>query len=177
MSFSFDPFPELLTSRLRLRDYKKEDYAQVFFLRSDKQVNKFIKRKPAKNMLEAEAFVKKVRKSMSEGKNVNWAITYHSHPDMIGSICIWNFSPDLKTGEIGYDLHPDHQKKGIMQEAMQAVIQYGFDILKLDNLKAYTNYTNLSSIKLLQKNGFELTEEKDSDDKNNVILRLKKSIN
>lgn len=174
MSFSFNPFPVLHTSRLCLRNYCEEDYDQVFFLRSDQEVNRYIKRVHPKKIEEAIAFVNKVQTSMNNGENVNWVICTREDPKMMGSICLWNFSPDLKTGEIGYDLHPDHQKKGIMNEALKAVLKFGFETLKLDHIKAYTDGSNESSKKLLVKNGFLIQkDEKDQDNENNIILDLK----
>ena len=175
MSFSFDPFPELQTSRLQLRSFSEEDYAQVFFLRSDKEVNKYIKRVYPKKIEEAIAFVNKVQSSMKNGENVNWAICQKEDPKMMGSICLWNFSSDHKTGEVGYDLHPDYQNMGYMNEAMKAVLRFGFEELQLDHIKAYTHHSNESSKKLLKNNGFVvLPDEKDVDNKDNIILSLSK---
>ena len=54
----------------------------------------------------------------------------------------------------GYALHPDQQGKGLMQEAMTAVLEYGFKIMKLHSIEANVNPNNLSSIKLLVRNNF-----------------------
>ena len=175
MNFSFDPFPVLRTSRLQLRIFSEEDYAQVFFLRSDQEVNKYIKRVYPKKIEEAIAFVNKVQSSMKNGENVNWAICKKEDLKMMGSICLWNFSSDLKTGEVGYDLHPDYQNMGYMNEAMKAVLRFGFEELQLDHIKAFTHHSNESSKKLLKNNGFEmLPDEKDDDNKDNIILSLSK---
>ena len=39
-----------------------------------------------------------------------------NHFEMIGSICLWNFTDNQKSAEIGYDLSPKYQRKGIMNE-------------------------------------------------------------
>lgn len=175
MNFSFDPFPVLQTSRLQLRNFSEEDYTQVFFLRSDKEVNKYIKRVHPKEIEEAIAFVHKVQSSMKKGENVNWAISKREDLKMMGSICLWNFSSDHKTAEVGYDLHPDYQNMGYMNEAMKAVLKYGFEELLLDHIKAFTHHSNESSKKLLKNNGFViLPDEKDVDNKDNIILSLSK---
>lgn len=175
MNFSFDPFPVLQTSRLQLRAFSEEDYEQVFFLRSDKEVNRYIKRVYPKKIEEAAAFVNKVQSSMKNGENVNWAICQKEDLKMMGSICLWNFSSDHKTGEVGYDLHPDYQNTGYMNEAIKAVLRFGFEELHLDHIKAFTHHSNENSKKLLMNNGFViLPDEKDDDNKDNIILSLSK---
>ena len=56
--------------------------------------------------------------------------------------------------ELGYLLHPSHQQKGLMQEAVVAVLLYGFSAIKLHSVEANINPANVASKKLLEKNGF-----------------------
>ena len=51
---------------------------------------------------------------------------------------------------------PEHQGKGIMREAVQAVLQFGFNTLQLKCIEAVSRTGNLRSIKLLEKFGFVL---------------------
>ena len=64
---------------------------------------------------------------------------------------MWNFSSDRKTAELGYDLLPEFFNKGIMSEALQQVILFGQETLKLNTIEAYTHQDNSNSIKLLEK--------------------------
>ena len=61
---------------------------------------------------------------------------------MIGSICLWNFSEDRKVAEIGYDLDPKYQRKGIMTESINAVLNFGFRKLSLEKIEAFTQKQN-----------------------------------
>ncbi|HEY9362570.1 MAG TPA: GNAT family protein, partial [Chitinophagaceae bacterium] len=54
----------------------------------------------------------------------------------------------------GYSLLPDHQRKGIMQEALKAVLDFGFNVLQLHSLEANASPENEASLKLLEKNNF-----------------------
>jgi ribosomal-protein-alanine N-acetyltransferase len=67
-------------------------------------------------------------------------------------------------------LHPDFQAKGIMNEALLAVIKFGFEIMKVNTIDAEVDPNNIPSIKLLYRNGFVLTREAP----NTVIYSLKK---
>ena len=75
-------------------------------------------------------------------------------PNLIGVVCLWNFTEDLRTAELGYELMPAFQKQGFMQEAISSVLHYGFEQIFLDNIEAFTHKKNKNSIKLLKKNGF-----------------------
>ncbi len=87
-----------------------------------------------------------------------WVISLKNAPGLIGTICLWNFDTEKNMAEIGYELMPDHQGAGIMNEAMQAVANYSFDELQLRILAALTHPDNEASVNLLKRNGFVLDE-------------------
>lgn len=175
MSFKFLEFPNLATDRLVLRKITKSDGPTIFFLRTDKEVNKYIHRPiPHKTVKEAEDFIDKTTLGIESGKNINWGISLPYETDLIGSICLWNFSEDRKKAEVGYDLHPNYHSQGIMSEALCRIIEFGFLDLKLDEIEAFTHYKNESSKKLLIKNNFILNKDRSDDDNpNNINFVLK----
>ena len=90
---------------------------------------------------------------------------------MIGTICFWNLSADRRSAELGFELHPDHQGKGYMDEAMKEVIGFAFRS-GFTCLDAYTHKDNLASTKLLLKHGFVHDEKRKDPD--NMIFSLAK---
>lgn len=171
-----DNFQELETTRLLLRKLVETDWQMIRYLRSDREVNKFVKRPSAETKDKALAFIARTNNGIKSGLLYQWCISMKNSPAMIGNICLWNFSEDCKTAEMGYDLSPDFQGRGIMDEAMKAVLDYGFNQLKLNLVEAFTNYQNESSKKLLIRNHFTWNKtRKDPDDEDNVIYELDKS--
>ncbi len=175
---NFTPFPEIETERLVLRQLIPSDAAVIQFLRSDPEVNKFIVRPTAETLEDALAFIKKVNTGIENNENIYWCIANKLAPSkMLGSISLWHFSEDKLTGEVGYDLHTDSQAKGIMTEALKAVLNYGFKDLQLQTIEAYTQFENKASIKLLKKQGFNLLpDRKDEGFPKNIIFSLKKGL-
>lgn len=170
---NFTPFPELITDRLLLRQLQITDWKEIVFLRSDREVNRFVKRPQAKNKTEALAFIDKITTATKNNESLYWCITLKKYPEMIGSISLWNFSKDLKTGEVGYDLNPKFQGKGIMNEAMKAILNFGFINLQFERIEAFTHRDNEASKKLLLKNNFKLVNDRrDSEDSDNIIFEL-----
>ncbi|UPS91946.1 GNAT family N-acetyltransferase [Bizionia sp. M204] len=167
-------FTEILTKRLRLRKLTHSDWEAISFLRSDPDVNKFVKRAPAETQEKALAFIAKICQAIETNSSLYWVITEQGHNQMIGSICLWNFSEDRKKAEVGYDLHPNSQGKGIMNEALKAIINFGFNSINLKSIEAYTQKNNTASINLLECHGFKLVVGKqDADNLKNAIYALR----
>ena len=148
----------------------------VSFLRSDKTINQFVKRPRAETKEKALEFITKIRSGIDNQDLYYWKIAEKNQKEMIGSICLWNFSKDRKIAEIGYVLSPDYQGQGIMNESLKYVLDFGFRKLNLDLVEAYTHNQNSSSKKLLEKNGFSLVEGKiDKNNSDNIVYELKKA--
>ncbi len=150
-------FPTLTTERLTLRQPLESDVQEIFLLRSDTMVNKYLDRQPSETLEEALSFIKKVNENFSNNNGCYWAITHTDNKKLIGTICLFDFSDELKKCEIGYELLPNYQGKGIMNEALEKIIEFTFQTLGLETIDAFTHKDNQSSTRLLQKFNFEET--------------------
>ena len=161
---NFTPFPELSTERLTLRQMNSGDENEIFILRSDKRVLEFIDIPKAETVADAAKFIDKINNLIANNESIMWAICLKSSPTLIGNICFWNIIQDKLVAEIGYSLLPHFQGKGIMQEAVIKVIEYGFQTLQLNSIVADLHPNNIKSIKLLERNGFVYTGKSQEDD-------------
>jgi ribosomal-protein-alanine N-acetyltransferase len=150
----FDPFPVLTTGRLVLRQPCLEDADAVFSLRSDEKVMQFIGRPPAKSREDAEQLIGKIMNSLRDREGITWAITVKDEPVLQGTIGFWRIIKEHHRAEIGYLLNPLYQGRGLMQEALETVIAYGFETMKLHSIEAHVNPANEASVRLLLRNGF-----------------------
>ena len=75
-------------------------------------------------------------------------------PKLLGIIGYYRIQPENYRAEIGYMLSPDHHGKGIIPEAVNRLIKYGFEDLKLHSIEAVIDPENYASEKVLQKCGF-----------------------
>jgi ribosomal-protein-alanine N-acetyltransferase len=153
----------LHSERLLLRKLLPQDWEMISYLRSDKDVNKFVKRPNADTKEKALAFIEKIARGLEDQTFYYWAITKKGSDKMIGSICLWNFSEDRLTAELGYDLCPEYHKQGIMNESLEMVLAFGFQNLQLTQIDAFTQKNNTNSCKLLTRNGFVLNESRNDD--------------
>ena len=175
---NFTPFPVLKTPRLILRQLEISDEQDIFFLRTDEEVNKYVDRPKATSLDDARIFINKINKGIAENTALYWGITIDGA--FAGTICLWNIDPAMEKAETGYELLPKFQGKGIMQEALIAVLEYAFDKMGLRCIEAYLHGENERSLKLLEKYKFTKDEEAeakmDKEEKENgmVIYSLHK---
>jgi ribosomal-protein-alanine N-acetyltransferase len=165
------PLPVFTTERLKLRQLLESDVEEIFSLRSDTIINKYLDRKPSVILDDSLNFIRKIIEN-SELKY--WGIELKESKKLIGTICLFGFSDEHKKCEIGYELLSDFQGKGIMNEAARAIIEYAFNTLLLKTIDACTHKDNQNSTNLLQKINFEKIEIIDETNPDLIVFRLTK---
>lgn len=152
---SFTPFPKISTNRLLLCRIKKKHAAALLQLRSSEKIMQFIDKERSKTIAEMEVLINKIDNDIAAGDGINWCIVLKENPDvLVGIISFWRLIKQHYRAEMGYMLHYDHWNKGIMTEAVNAVIDFGFNNMKLHSIEAHINPSNAASAALLEKAGF-----------------------
>ena len=144
----------IVTPRLILRQLSINDEKEIFILRSDEELLKFLDIPKASSLDDAHIFINKINNGIEKGEWFYWAITLNNHDRLIGTICLWNFSKDRTQAEIGYQLLKEYQGKGYMQEALQKILNFAFNKVKLKSIQAELSPRNLKSLKILERNNF-----------------------
>jgi len=152
---------------LRLRRLTSEDAQEIYSLRSNESVNLYLDRQPALSLDDAHVFIEKINATIDKNDGIYWAICLKENPRLIGTICYFDFSETEESAEIGYELHPFYQHKGIMHEALSVIIPFGFQTLGLKSIAAVLSADNENSIRLLEKNRFR--QEPDGVDDNKLV--------
>lgn len=155
---------ELNSTRLLLRKLCQNDKHALFTIRKDEQVNRFVNRGLQKHVDEAEAFIQNINAGIDKQKWLYWAICIKPALEMVGTICLWHFNEKEQTAEIGYELNPQFQGKGIMSEALKVVLNFAFKHLHLIEIKAFTHRENAPSTNLLIRNHFSFLHEAENED-------------
>lgn len=152
---NFTPFPTLTTDRLILRQLETTDAEAVFAHRNDDKVNTYLDDFRHSCMEETLAFIYRVQKEITVGKTILWVLAQKGRNRFMGTVCLWNISKEEGKAETGYTLDPEFYGMGYMQEALEKIIDYGFNTMKLTTIEAYTHEHNQSSIRLLLRNNFK----------------------
>ncbi len=153
-AFSFLPFQNLESERLLLRQITPDDVNEIFALRSNPETMKYIPRPLATTKDDAMGHIKMIQDKIVSNEGINWAITEKGNPKMIGIIGHYRIRWEHFRSEIGYMLLPEHQGKGIITEAIQLLVDYGFNEMKMHSLEAIIDPENTASARVLEKNNF-----------------------
>jgi ribosomal-protein-alanine N-acetyltransferase len=154
LTINFTPFPNLETERLILRRVNTNDVNEIFALRSNPETMKYIPRPLAKSIDDSLEHIETIDAKIDTNEGINWAITYKDNPKLIGIIGHYRIKPENFRAEVGYMLLPEYNGKGIITEAVQEVVKYGFNEMKLHSIEAIIAPENFGSEKVLQKCGF-----------------------
>lgn len=149
------------TERLILRSWKKEDLEPLVRLNTDPQVMEFFSNHLTRE--ESLARLELYTKHLQDHGWGLWAVSVPGVSDFIGWIGLWPISYDAHFApaiEVGWRLLPEFWGKGYATEGARASIQYGFDVLKLDEIVATIVPANLRSIHVAEKLGMH-TDAKD----------------
>ena len=160
-------FPTLETERLILKEISMNDIDFLFEIRNNDANNKFIGRKKS-SLEEVKQFVNDRISDFKEKKGIFWIIYDKETKQDVGSICYWNFNFENNSVEMGYELAPEFQGKGFMQEALSKIIDFGFNELNLQTIEAFTDENNKPSINALLK--FNFIQNKEFDAEENLIM-------
>ncbi|MCK8140832.1 GNAT family N-acetyltransferase [Flavobacterium sp. I-SCBP12n] len=155
LNINFTPFHNLETERLLLRRVDNNDLKEVFALRSNPETMKYIPRPLVTTDEEALAHIAMIESKIESNEGINWAITYKGDPKLIGIIGHYRIKPEHYRAEIGYMILPEFNGMGIVTEAVQEVVKYGFEVMKLHSIEAVIDPDNLGSAKVLEKNNFK----------------------
>ncbi len=148
-------FTALETERLTLDEMRLDDAQDVLNIRSNPVVLTYLGRDPMKDVEEARSWIQNGLNSMIEQTGINWAIREKNQNRLIGLIGFWKVLKERNRAEIGYSLHPDFHRLGYMSEAIQQVLEYGFDTLKFHSVQAEIDPFNDPSRGLLEKMNFK----------------------
>ena len=173
---SFTPFPNLTTERLTLRQLLITDEQDIFTLRSDGEINKYLDRQLSNTIDDARNFINKVNENIHKNDALYWAITLSDRNILVGTICLFGFSDEHNKCEIGYELLTNFQGQGIMKEATEKVIDHAFNTIRVQEIDAFIHKDNQPSIRLLEKLSFRNSHATDNTSPELICFHLTSSM-
>ena len=143
------------TDRMILRKFSIDDYQSVYEFGSNVEVQKYTGDKILTSPIQAKIIIKEVLfpdyKKYGYGR---LAAIFKPENKIIGFAGL-KYLPEFKESDIGFRFLPEYWGKGIATEISLAIIRYGFEVLKLDNIIGIADPMNIGSCRVLEKVGLK----------------------
>ena len=145
------------TDRLILRRYVSEDAPAKFRnWTSDPEVTKYLMWKTHPTPEYTQKITDEWITHYSDNKRYHWAITLKENGDEpIGDIAVVRMDEEVSSVHIGYCLGRKWWHKGIMSEALKAVMDFMFDVVGVNRVESRHDPRNLNSGKVMKKCGMK----------------------
>ncbi|MBQ3528511.1 MAG: GNAT family N-acetyltransferase [Clostridia bacterium] len=145
-----DP-PVLYTDRLTLRRMLKSDYDDMFEYCQSRELTKYLTWEAHPDKGYTHKYLTYIQSKYRAGEFFDWAVIYEGK--MIGTCGFTNIWENHLKAEIGYVISPKYQNMGIATEAVNKVIEFGFETLGLHRIEAHYMVGNDASRRVMEKAG------------------------
>ncbi len=149
------------TERINFIKITKDLVNEYLKMVNDESVQKFINRDHNGKAYTLEEELKWIQARLDE-KAVIFSMIEKETNEFIGNIEIMNIENGV--GELGITITPEMQDKHFGQEAVKAILDYAFNVLKLDNIYLNVYRTNERGIHYYEKVGFVIDGTGKTDD-------------
>ena len=147
----FSRSPMIETDRLILRRMRLKDAGDMYEYASRSQVTEYLLWAPHENLEYTKAYLKQVEAAYKSDEFHDFGIILKENNKFIGTCGFANLDMANFKGEVGYVLNPEYWGKGIACEALEAVLQLGFDRMGLNRIEARYMVGNERSLRVMEK--------------------------
>ncbi|MGI8670695.1 MAG: GNAT family N-acetyltransferase [Aridibacter sp.] len=139
------------TERLFLRRLKDYDVDEIFKMRSDEEIMRYI-REPQTKRKESQHWIEMISEKWNREKIGFCGVIEKSSKTFIGWCGLWRLT-ETDEIEVGYAIHKDFWGKGYATEAARRCLQYGFEELNLEKIVAVAYPENEASQNVMKRLG------------------------
>jgi len=134
-----------------------KDASALFKMNSNPNVLQYTGDVPFKNIKSTEDFIKNYNHYDSYNMG-RWAVCGKKQGEFLGW-CGLKYHPEEDYVDVGYRLFEKHWNKGFATEATKGVLSYAFNVLRIQDIYAYTDKRNIGSMNVAKKSGLSFLRE------------------
>lgn len=146
---------QLETERLYLRKLTSETFKHIFQSMTNNEIKDFLGLNSDEE-LEKERF-KSAGGYVTHDRTIcGFTMVLKSSGETIGRCGYHNWYAQHSRAELGYAMSKDkYKRQGYMSEAVERILEYGFNDLNLNRIEAFVAPDNNASLRLIRKYHFE----------------------
>lgn len=149
-------FPTIATARLSLRELAPADAAVLHECWSDKAVTEYMVLDAFTNVETSARMIGLLAGLAGTEAGIRWAIALKDCGKVIGTCGFHNVKAEHSRAEMGYEMGKEYWGRGLMAEALQAILRHGYEVMNLNRVEAFVNVGNSRSVRVLERLGFKL---------------------
>jgi RimJ/RimL family protein N-acetyltransferase len=149
--------PYLATARLRLRPRRRDDINAILEMDLDPEVYRYSEMLPSIPKTPDPATLRETIKSQIKSglPRDSWVVEWKDQPGLLGLAGLGSASIGMEANVLWFRLVRSAWGQGIASEAVHAILDYGFRVLKHPTIVAFSHMENWRSCRLLEKIGME----------------------
>lgn len=149
----YSQLPTIESERLILRKLELTDAEDMFEYASEPTVSRFMPWQVHQTTDDTREFIDFIRKGYKDNNKLTWAIELKSENKMVGTIDFVSWLQKRQRAEVGYTLSHHYWGQGLMREAAETLIDFGFKEMDLIKVEAPIMLDNKQSQRLAEKLG------------------------
>lgn len=146
---------QLNTQRLTLRPPRPGDEADLLAIHGDPEVMRYFSEPPWTDPERPARQIADDAAAFAARTHYRFAIVLNETGRQIGNCGLVRLHAQNRRAEVGYALHRGHWGRGYMNEALQALLAFGFGELDLHRIEADVDPRNGASTGALERLGFQ----------------------
>ena len=144
----------IVSPRLTIRLVTAADLPGLLVVNGDAAVTRHLPYATWQTLSDADAWFERMRVLGDAGTAWQFVICDTATGQVLGSCLLFRFDAGSARAELGYALGRAHWGRGLMFEALGALLTHAFDGLGLRRIEAEVNPANTASVRLLERLGF-----------------------
>jgi ribosomal-protein-alanine N-acetyltransferase len=145
--------PTIELDGVRLRPLRAADAAAFFAYLRDPLVTDLTSY-PVVSVPMVEAMIERSQGRWAAGELSKWGVALQEDDQLVGTCGFNEWSQVHRWAELGFDLAQPQWGKGLMSQAVAAVLQWTFRQDQVDRVHAFVRVDNRRSERLLERSGF-----------------------
>lgn len=142
------------SERLIVRPVEERDLEALMLVNGNDEATRFLPYASWRSLADARAWFERMSAMGAGGQSIQYVLTDRSSGLAIGTCLLFRYEEPSARAELGYVLGRAHWGRGIMREALVAVIDCAFGAYELRRLEAEVDPLNHASSRLLEGLGF-----------------------